>query len=114
MNSTDDRDTEALLRRLFSERLVPLAEKLRARRACFFEIRPDPTVDSYYIRRSASTAPFFELEPERCAQMLRDLWASEGSLELVEFAEELLSVGAQLRQQVRESDEVSPFIYVMF
>jgi hypothetical protein len=110
MSSTE----ENRLGRFFDRRLVPLAEKLRARGVRFFPMGPEPEAASYYVppRRGPE---FIELEgPAECEKALRDLWEQRTIPELAALAGPILELAKQIEIREEESGEISPFVYVMY
>src|SRR4051812_37704197 len=117
MNSTDDdaplRDK---LRELFFQQMVPSGTRARARGG-FFPLRPDAQASSYYAARAKRSmdAGDFELPaPEKLADALKELWRRQGCADLTPMAQTIAELAEALRHQEEQSDEVSPFIYVMY
>ncbi len=111
MSSTE----EARLGRFFDRRMVPLAEKLRARGARFFPMGPDPQVSSYYVAPRRGKPAFTELEGAAdCERALRDLWEEQRIPELAALAGPILELARQVEIREEESGEISPFVYVMY
>ena len=103
------------LGRFFDRRLVPLAERLRARGTRFFPLGPDPEAESYYVPANRMEPEFIDLDgPAACEEALRRLWEEQGIPELAALAEPLIDLARRL--EVREEDwgEISPFVYVMY
>jgi hypothetical protein len=118
MNSTEDK--ELLAAEFFDELLAPLAERERAAAKSFFPLGADPRAESYYVEptRRAMEASDFELRAARSladfVKELAALWASEGHEELAALAPRLLELAEEMREQEEQTEDVSPFIYVMF
>ncbi|MBW3572782.1 MAG: hypothetical protein KY467_16930 [Gemmatimonadetes bacterium] len=113
MSSTEDRNDEAL-RRFHAERLAPAAERLKARGAELFPLRPNPSAASYWTER-APAEYVFELDAEEVSGYLRARWEAEGLPELAPLAAELGTLSRQLEQKPDTAPaELSPFIYAMF
>lgn len=109
MNSIDD----FRLRRFFRKRLVPVAEKLRARGFSFFPLGPEPEAETWY--EGPPTEPkFTSLNVDECEAALRELWRSQDLPELAELADELMKLAEHLEIHEEESADVSPFVYVMY
>ena len=109
MSSTD----ESRLRRFFQKRLIPVADKLRARSFRFFPLAPEPDMDTWY-EGPPSEPKFTSLDVDECEAALRDTWANQDLPELVELAGELMDLARQLEIHEEESADVSPFVYVMY
>lgn len=109
MSSTDD----AQLRRFFRKRLMPAAEKLRARNVSFFPLGPDSESDTWY-EGPPSEPKFTSLNVDECEAALRDLWQGQELPELAELAGELMKLAMHLEIQEEESSDVSSFVYVMY
>lgn len=104
----------------FREVLVPVALRERASGREFFALRPDAEAESYYVEptKSLMRPEDFELRAgesvEEFVRELAALWASEGREELAAMAPRLAALAAELREDEEQSDDVSPFMYVMF
>jgi hypothetical protein len=110
MSSTED----PRLSRFFDRRLVPLAERLRARGHRAFALGPDERSPSYYVAPDPGE-PFLELDDaEACERALRELWQRRGLPELAALAGPLLELARKLEVREDDSGEVSPFVYVMY
>jgi hypothetical protein len=86
----------------------------------FFALRPDAAAESYYVEptKRAMKPEDFELRAsesiEAFVRELAALWSSEGREELAAMAPRLASLASELREDEQQSDDVSPFMYVMF
>jgi hypothetical protein len=105
----------------FRDRVLPLAERTRARRRRRLPTGPDPSAASYYEparRPCMERADFVRasgLGPETLEAKLRELWQERGDAELAELAPELARLARGLAIEVaEEGDEISPFVYVMY
>jgi hypothetical protein len=107
-------DVDRELRRFWAERMVPAAGELRRRGVRFFETGPRPHAGTYFIPHAPAASPFTEIEPERPAELLREMWSAEGLPELAALAGPLAALGPVLKPGEEESAEISPFVYVMF
>jgi hypothetical protein len=111
MSSTE----QTRLGRFFDKRLVPLAEKLRARRVQFFPMGPDARAASYYLTPRRGKPEFIELEgPADCEKALRELWDEQKIPELAQLAAPILELARQVEIREEETGEISPFVYVMY
>jgi len=108
------RSTDAnRLRRFFRKRLVPAAEALRARGVSFFPLGPEPEPDSWYT--GPPTEPkFTSLNVDECEAALHELWQGQDLPELAELASEMMNLAKHLEVQEEESEDISPFVYVMY
>jgi hypothetical protein len=104
----------------FREVLVPAALRERESGREFLALRPDAAAESYYVEPTKR-----EMRPEdfelRAADSLEDfvrelaaLWSSEGREELAAMAPRLAALAAEVRTDEEQTDDVSPFMYVMF
>lgn len=114
----EERDRKAA--DFFNEVLVPVALSERASGREFFALRPDVEAESYYVEptKRAMKPEDFELRAsesiEEFVRELATLWSSEGREELAAMAPRLASLASELREDEQQSDDVSPFMYVMF
>ncbi len=103
------------LDRFFDKRLVPIADRLRARGVHFFPFGPDPAAESFYVSVDASDPEFIELDgPDACERALRELWERQQIPELAALAAPLIDLARRLEIREEESGEISPFVYVMY
>jgi hypothetical protein len=113
-----DKDRSAL--DFFREVLVPVALSERARGREYFALRPDASSESYYVeptKREMQPADFELRASESIEAFVRELaalWSSEGREDLAAMAPRLTSLAYELREDEEQSDDVSPFMYVMF
>jgi hypothetical protein len=105
----------------FFEELVPLAKKLHSKNdSIFFQKKPDPITDTYFVRRKkvTMTPENFEFggcnSPEDLKKSLISLWIAEGYSELPIIADAIVKLAISVHRIEEQSSEVSPFIYVMF
>jgi hypothetical protein len=115
MSSTDrDKLQTEQARAFFIEKLVPAAEKLRARGVRFFAATPEQgEEESWYIACNA-VPDLEELDPKQHASWLKKYWMGQNTPELAELAEPLVQLARTQRPDEKASGEVSPLIYVMF
>jgi len=120
MSSTDPREADDAIRRFFDAELLPLAERRRREGRASFPTHPDPAAATYYQTRSkTSMAPRdFEVSGTESVaafeKALADLWRPQGYADLVAVAPGMARLAAMLQQREEQSEEISPFIYVMF
>ena len=112
--------TDESAARLLLDRMALVAEKLRERGVELIPLRPDPTAATYFqARPRRSMAPSdFESGVGTSVEAFRDElaahWEGERLRELADLAGDCAALAASLRAAQDPSDEVSPFIYVMF
>lgn len=126
MSSTEVRDEEKDTGRersavaFFREVLVPVALRERATGVEFFALRPDAEAESYYVEptnRSMEPADFELRASESVEDFIRELaalWASEGREEMAAMAPRLAALASSFGEDEEPTDDVSPFMYVMF
>jgi hypothetical protein len=100
------------LRRFFLEQLVPAAERLRKRGVTLFPLGADDA-PSWYAD-PPSYPELTEIEPASFGDDLKRLWQSKNLPELSELAVALGGLAGELEVVADQSEDVSPFIYVMF
>ena len=120
MSSTKADGAIPEVKKFFFEELMPLAEKLRDEGKSFFAVRPDPAAKTYYIKRKKTAMDPASFEVAGCdsfdsfEKALADMWTSQGYPELAVLAPTLLKLTKSIYSVEEQSEEVSPFIYVMF
>ena len=120
MSSTDGAAAEERLQRFFDDELMPAARALRQARGELFPTHPDPDAATYWAERSPRTMARegFEVAGlesiDKLETALRDLWQARGLPQLAALSCGIVELARLLKQGDDESDEVSPFIYVMF
>ncbi len=110
MSSTKN---EKELRRFFEKKLVPAAEKLRARGVELFPTAADDA-ESWYVPGPIGEPEFFEFEPGDVERTLREMWERDGLPELAKLAPDLAKLTRRLEFTEEESEDVSPFVYAMW
>jgi hypothetical protein len=104
-----------MLERFFQKHLVPLAEKLRAQHVQFFSQGADDDASSWYVDDPADTPELYEFDMADALAELKTLWQRENHGELTPLVEPLAQLAEKLKTKADDqSDEVSPFMYVMF
>ena len=120
MNSINENDNFSQIRKYFNDELLPAARKMLADQNSFFPVVADPSLETYYTARDHRNASPEDFEiagcdsPENFALALYKMWSSEGYPELSALAESMSKLAKSLHFAKEQSDEVSPFIYVMF
>lgn len=115
-----DADKDRSATAFFREVLIPVALRERATGREFFALRPDDEAESYYVEptRSVMEPADFELRAaesvEEFVRELAALWSSEGREDLTAMAPRLAALASEVREDEEQTDDVSPFMYVMF
>jgi hypothetical protein len=117
MSSTSTAD----LARFYHERLLPVADALRARGVALLpgtapadrESDLDAASRSFYEGPPA-TPELVEIPEGGFGAALEALWREQGLDELAPLAAELERLARELEPEGVESEEVSPFMYVIF
>lgn len=120
MSSTDQNDPEAAIRAFCEDEFRPIAERVIADGPRCFAHGPDPAASSYYVQRERTSMRKADFETpafrtaEEFADELTAMWRSQGFDALCPLAPAMARLAEQLKQGDAQSDEVSPFVYVMF
>jgi hypothetical protein len=120
MNLIKPKNISKHVRKVFMKEVVPVSNLSKKREQVFFPLRPDNQLSTYYREReqTAMTLGDFEVpgceSSEKLEKALAELWGSQGYAELVPLAQTTARLAEMLRESEDESQEVSPFIYVMF
>jgi len=105
LRPTDD----ALVQRFFKKQLLPAAAGVHRRGATFYPAGPDDA-ESWYC--DAPEEPdLMEIDERRWSALLEARWNGEG---LAELAGPLVDLARKLRSRAPQSNELSPFIYVIY
>jgi hypothetical protein len=106
---------------LFDEIVLPLHEKLKRDGGELFPLGPDLSLDSYYItrRKTRMNRKDFEVAAYEGAAgfagVLRCMWEDETRADLVASAQRQAEVARALGEVAEtQTDEISPFRYIMF
>jgi hypothetical protein len=108
------------IKKVFYGEILPLAKRMLVNEKAFFPLTSDSELNTYYISRKQQkiSSEDFEIagcdSPENLTLALMKLWSSEEYPELSSLAESMSKLAKTLHFQKEQSDEVSPFIYVMF
>lgn len=106
--------------RLFSEKLLPLAARLKSENVRLLETQLEKGAPSYFVRRPKAAMAKSDFEsggcssPDRAEAELAGLWAGDGDKALSTLAPAVAQLARSLRQVQEESGDVSNFIYVMY
>ena len=106
MSSIDER----ALREFYRTQLAPAAARLRERRSGVFELGATDE-ESWYVDYTSGTE-LGEMSTESFEDRLYEVW--KGDPELLELIPGLMEMSRGLEVKLEETDDVSPFIYIMF
>jgi hypothetical protein len=101
-----------LLRRFYFERLVPAADSLKRRGAVFFPLGPDSAASWY--ENAPEYPELTEIESDSFGLDLKEIWEKKGFAELADLALAIGDLAKELEIAEDQSEDVSPFVYVMF
>lgn len=107
MSSIEDR-----LRAFFAERLVPAAERARARGVSYFP--PGPDDEESWYESPPETPAIMEIDDGQFGAKLKQMWQDQGHPELADLAEAFEELARELELKDDQTEDVSPFMYVMF
>ena len=105
---------EAKMRRFFKRHLVRAAQELRERGVRFFALGPEKEAESWYVDGPFGEAEFVRIEKADLEIAMRDMWKAQDLPELAELVTSLMKLARTLEPYEDDSEEVSPFIYVMY
>lgn len=120
MSSTKRDESEAAIRDFCEKVFRPAAEQVAKEGRSFFAHAPDSAATSYYTRRERTSMRREDFETpsfrtaEAFAEELAAMWRSQGLASLCTVTPAMAALAKQLQQVEEQSDEVSPFVYVMF
>ena len=120
MSSISQDEKERLAREFYTSRLLPLSRAATAAGTHYFPLGPDPTLDTYFVKRARTrwTAADFESQsadaPDQLAAALANLWQGLGNPELAALAPDFAALAARVYDVDSQADGVTPFMYVMF
>ena len=120
MNSTDPESVDSTLRAFVVMHMEQLAESRRARGCQELALQPEREEASYFVRRPGSTevSVSFIVESHGSAEefgvAMQDLWLRRGDPDLARLACALGELALRLRSVDDPSEDLSPYIYVMF
>ena len=115
-----DRKTDAALRSFFTSEMLPLAARLKSGGHRFLETSLDPRAGSYYVPRTkrrmdrADFEALADLTPETLSRELTAFWRATGRDALLPLVPTLCKLASALRNTERPTDDVSPFVYMMY
>lgn len=108
------------IRRFFEAELMPLAQRYAKEHRPLFPRSADSSKASYFHLRTRTSMSRDDFvikgveSPQAFAESLRTLWAASQHPEMASFARSMRELAALLRGGEESTDDVSPFIYVMF
>jgi hypothetical protein len=118
--ATTDQTNDRAIDFFFNKELVELANRLKRGGRSFLAAGVDPKADSYYITRRRRTMTRSDFESAGCRSPdsfpddLTRLWKGEGREDLLSLIPGLAKLARGLYNLQDQSDEVSPFVYVMY
>ncbi len=119
MATTDQTNAKAI-DTFFNKEFVELADKLKRSGRAFLETRLDAKADSYYVTRTKRTMSKADFESAGCRSLesfpddLTRLWKSKGCEDLLPLVPGMGKLARGLYNLQDQSEEVSPFVYVMY
>jgi len=119
MATTDQANARAI-DAFFSKELVELGGRLKRNGRTFLVTNFDPKADSYYITRTKRTMSKSDFESAGCRSLesfsddLSRLWKSKGCEDLLPLATGISKLARGLYNLQDQTEEVSPFVYVMY
>ena len=120
MSLTEEKTIDAQIQLFFFDKLLPLARRIHSENRIYFPTGFDPIARSYYMSRKKTSMDKADFELTSCystdglRQYLHEMWTDQGDSELAALACEMSHLADLLYQIEDETEEVSPFIYVMF
>ena len=112
--------TRVTPRKMFTNKLLPLAEELRNNGRRFFLTGAVSGASTYYKKREKTTFSKEDFELKGCdsyealEKALREMWTAQGYPELSALAPLFVELAKSVYSPEKYGREVSPFIYVMF
>ena len=107
-----EQERDELAERFFEERLRPIAETLQSQGGRFFPLKGSETASSYFAKREGPGGKSCEVEAERIAEQLGQLWANDPLL--LELIDPLVKLAEQLESEEDATEDLEPYIYSMF
>ena len=108
------------LEKFFRHELLAVAHRYHCESRKLLAGNPDPQLASYYLPRLNTKMTKSDFEqgacrtPDELVQQLADMWREQGYAELSRLAPQIGQLAARLKETQQETDEVSPFVYVMY
>jgi hypothetical protein len=115
-NATHDRRLE----KFFRNELLAVAHRYECEGRSLLAGNPDPQLASYYMPRPQTKLTKSDFEqgacrtPDELIEALADMWREQGYAELSRLAPQMGQFAERLKETQQETDEVSPFVYVMY
>lgn len=120
MNWIRGKDTAKLIKTCFLEKIIPVSIDLHKKQINFFPLKPNLNSPTYYLERELTAMRPEDFEVPGCensealGKSLAELWISQGYKDLIPLAQTTAELAELLRETEEESEEISPFIYIMF
>jgi hypothetical protein len=114
------RSEDRRLDKFYSSQLLRVSQQYQHEGRRLLAGNPDPQLPSYYAQRSRTTMTKEDFETGSCrgigelAEALRQMWDDQGFTELSDLAPQMANLAARLKGSQHESEDVSPFVYVMY
>ncbi len=116
IKNNDKASTE--VRNFFLMQLMPLTKNIHEKEEGFFELKPQ--AESYYLKREETCMKPTDFEISGCYSFedfekeLQKMWIEDGIPEFATLAPTLANLAEMLSCTDEQTEEVSPFLYVMF
>lgn len=120
MNSIKFKNNALYVRNVFMKEVVPVSRLSKKEGKVYFPVGPDPNALTYYRKQVQTVMTPEDFEVSGCESLdrleiaLAELWSSQGHNELVPLSLTTSKLARLLHESEQESEQVSPFIYVMF
>ena len=117
MNSTKENRVK-IIQEFFNQQVMPLSKQLHSKEQPLMPLAPETKAETYYISRSQTStnrqdfeAPAVSNERE-LEKALREQW--NHSPEFANLAQPSANIAQKLAETEEQTEEVSPFTYIMF
>jgi len=120
MNSTEENTAGLADQDRFLSAFLSVAEEIRRDVGDLFPLGPDNGSTTYYRNRRKTRMRREDFEVEGLLSLdnleiaLRQMWEEQGLTALASLAPAIVDAARALHGLEEETDEISPFIYVMF
>jgi hypothetical protein len=118
--ATMPQSVDRRLEKFFRSELLRISQQYQREGRPLLAGNPDPKLPTYWRRRDKMKMSKADFEsgscrsPDELANALAEMWRQQGLTELSEIAPQLAKLAGRLKRSQHESDEVSPFVYVMY
>lgn len=123
MSSTNDDKLRETIGPLFDELISPIAERRRASGTPPFPLKPDASLDTYFVPRAQVSMTRNDFTAPSCidfddfADRLTAHWEVLGRDELLDGVPRIVAVARTAHaafQRDKQDADISPYVYVMF